>query len=323
MSSSQIPATIDTPPLKDSGQNNRQGNAPHPRRNSSFSRASSNSLVEQMGPVTLPPLHPLQRQSSNALSASFNRARTSSDYDNDSVSVISTGSSVVPVDAGQHGFITYNDDASSTGSMVFSYEQGRDVPPAAYDLPAAIFNVYNPNNNDEKRLSEGLVPNRYSFNSAKTPQSSENDNSVLLPYHVRSKLSAQNSLNSSQSSRESQNIPKNAKGPPQTFGYGAIEAGLAPPAVYYDNDDGGKQHNIPFGPSISVYDNQYQSLPIHYPYEESRIKYNVQNAPILGQSRQSQQSSSGNGMVYISIMIGLVLFVVVVNALFYIMKTIH
>ncbi len=322
MSSSQIPATIDTPSLKDNGQNNRQGNASHPRRNSSFSRASSSSLNEQIGPVgpvALPPLHPLQRQSSNAHSSSFIRARTSSDYDNDSVSVISTGSSVVPVDAGQHGFITYNDDASSTGSMVFSYEQGREVPPAAYDLPAAIFNVYNPNNNDDRRLSEGLTPNMYSFSSTKTPQSSEND-SVLLPYHVRSKLSAQNSVNSSRSSTEGGNIPKNVKGPPQSFGYGAIEAGLAPPAVYYDNDDGGKQHNIPFGPPINVYDNQYRSLPIHHPYEDPRIKY---GAPVLGQSRQSQQSSSGNGMVYISMLIGLVLFVVVVNALFYIMKTIH
>ncbi len=324
MSSSQIPATIDTPPLKDSGQNNRQGTSSHPRRNSSFSRASFSSLNEQVGPVALPPLHPLQRQSSNAQSSSFIRARTNSDYDNDSVSVISTGSSIVPVDAGQHGFITYNDDASSTGSMVFSYEQGRDVPPAAYDLPAAIFNVYNQNNSDDKRLGEGLAPNRYSFNSVggsvKTPQSSEND-SVLLPYHVRTKLSAQNSLNSSRSSSEAALIPTNVKGPPQSYGYGSIEAGLAPPAVYYDNDDEGKQHNIAYDPSISAYDNQYHSRPIHPPYEEPRIKYNVQNAPILGQSRQSQ--SSGNGMVYISMLIGLVIFVVVVNALFYIMKTMH
>jgi len=323
MSSSQIPATIDTP-LKDNGQNSRQSNGANPRRNSSFSRSSANSLIEQPGPVALPPLHPLQRQSSNAQSSSFIRTRTNSDYDNDSVSVMSNGSSVVPVDAGQHGFITYNDDASSTGSMVLSYEQGRDVPPAAYDLPAAIFNVYNPNNSDDKRIGEGLLPNRYSFSSLgvseKTHKSSETD-SVLLPYHVRTKLnaSAQNSVSSSQS--ETGIIPTDVKGPPQSYVYGSIETGLAPPAVYYDNDDAGKQQNIAYGPSVGAYDNPpYHSRPIHPPYEDPRIKYNVQHASVSGHSRQTQSS---NGMVYISMLIGLVLFVVVVSALFSIMKTMH
>jgi|SaaInl74LU_5_DNA_1037368.scaffolds.fasta_scaffold19667_1 hypothetical protein len=326
MSSSQIPATIDTP-LKDNGQNSRQSNGANPRRNSSFSRSSANSLIEQPGPVALPPLHPLQRQSSNALSSSFIRTRTNSDYDNDSVSVISNGSSVVPVDAGQHGFITYNDDASSTGSMVLSYEQGRDVPPAAYDLPAAIFNVYNPNNSDDKRIGEGLMPNRYSFSSLgvseKTHKSSETD-SVLLPYHVRTKLnaSAQNSVSSSQS--ETGIIPTDVKGPPQSYAYGSIETGLAPPAVYYDNDDAGKQQNIAYDPSVGAYDNPpYHSRPIHPPYEDPRIRYNVQHASVSGHSRQTQssQTQSSNGMVYISMLIGLIVFVVVVSALFSIMKT--
>ena len=199
----QIPATIDTP-LKENGQNKGQSNGAFARRLSAASSRSYSSLVEQAGPVALPPLHPLQRQSSNAQSTSFIRARTHSDYDNDSVSVMSTGSSVVPIDAGQHGFITYNDDASSTGSMVLQYEQGKDVPPAAYDLPAAILNVYNPNNHDDKRIGEGMTPNIYSFNSnsVSVRSSSETDSSIL-PYHVRTKLtSAQNSVASSRSSPE-------------------------------------------------------------------------------------------------------------------------
>jgi len=320
--SSQIPATIDTP-LKDNGQNNRQSNGSHSRRLSNSS-ISCSSLIEQAGPVALPPLHPLQRQSSNAQSTSFIRARTNSDYD-DSVSVISTGSSVVPVDVGQHGFITYNDDASSTGSMVLQYEQGKDVPPAAYDLPAAIFNVYNPNNSDDKRIGEGMVPNRYSFNSSlgvSVRTSSETD-SVLLPYHVRTKLnaSAQNSLASSRSSPEAVLIPADVKDDhPQSYGYGSVEAGLAPPSVHYNNDDRGKRQNIAYDPSVGAYGNHYHSRPIHPPFEEPLIKYNIQNAPVSGHSRQTQ---SGNGMVYISMLIGLFIFVVVVNALFYIMKTMH
>ena len=320
--SSQIPATIDTP-LKDNGQNNRQSNGSYPRRLRNSSRSCS-SLAEQAGPVALPPLHPLQRQSSKGQSTSFIRARTNSDYDNDSVSVMSNGSSVVPVDAGQHGFITYNDDASSTGSMVLQYEQGKDVPPAAYDLPASILNVYNPNNSDDKRIGEGIIPNRYSFNSlgVSVRTSSETD-SVLLPYHVRTKLiaSAQNSVASSRSSPEAVIIPTDVKDPPQSYGYGSIEAGLAPPAVpYNNNDDRGKQQNISYDPSVGAYGNHYHSRPIQPPYQEPLIKYNIQNAPVSGHSRQTQ---SGNGMVYISMLIGLFIFVVVVNVLFYIMKTMH
>ena len=321
MASSQIPATIDTPFI-DNGQNNRQNNASYSRRTSFLSRSSNSSLAEQAGPVSLPPLHPLQRQSSNAQSSSFIRMRTNSDYDNDSVSVISTGSSIVPVDAGQHGFITYNDDASSTGSMVLSYEQGKDIPPAAYDLPTAIFNVYNQNNSDEKRIGEGLVPNRYSFNSlsVKTPQSSETDSSVLLPYHVRTKLknSSQHTVNSSESESEPPQRPP-MKPSVQNYGYGSIEAGLAPPSVYYGDDDRGKQRNMVYDHSISAYDHSFHSRPSYDPFNESGAKYNEHNASVSG----SRQTQSGNGMVYISMLIGLILFVVVVNALFYIMKTMH
>lgn len=317
----QIPATIDTP-LKENGQNKGQSNGAFARRLSAASSRSYSSLVEQAGPVALPPLHPLQRQSSNAQSTSFIRARTHSDYDNDSVSVMSTGSSVVPIDAGQHGFITYNDDASSTGSMVLQYEQGKDVPPAAYDLPAAILNVYNPNNHDDKRIGEGMTPNIYSFNSnSVSVRSSSETDSTILPYHVRTKLtSAQNSVASSRSSPEAVLISTDVKDPPQSYGYGSIEAGLAPPAAHYNNDDRGTQQNRAYGPSTGAYGNPYHSRPIHPPYEEPLIKYNIQNAPISGQSRQTESS---NGMVYISMLIGLFLFAVVVNALFYIMKTMH
>jgi len=239
---------------------------------------------------------------------------------------MSTGSSVVPVDAGQHGFIAYNDDASSTGSLVLGYEQGRDVPPAAYDLPAAIFNVYNPNNNEERLIGEGLVPNRYSFNSlsVKTPQShpsqrSETD-SVLLPYHVRTKLNAsQHTMNYSES--EAANTQVDAKAPPQSTGYGSIEAGLAPPVGYYDDDDDGQQQqNIAFDPSVSAYNNPYHSPPMCDPYEEPSIKYNGQNASVSGHSPQKESS---NGIVYVSMLIALVLFFVAVYVLFYIMKRMH
>ena len=370
-SSSAVPATIETP-LKDNGQNNRQmiWRSSSPSRHIMVSKGSSNSLNEQAGPVTLPPLHPSQSSARSSLI----QQRTNSDYDNDSVSVMSTGSSVVPVDAGQHGFITYNDDASSTGSMVLAYEQGKDIPPAAYDLPASIFSVYNPKNSDERLVGEGIMPNRNSFNSlsVKTLQSSETG-SVLLPYHVRTKLNAsQNTFNSSES--RAAKIPAGVKAPSQSNGYGSIEAGLtvpasyyddddegqqqstgygsieagltvpasyyddddegqqqstgycsieaglAPPAGYYDNDDGGQQQNIAFDPSIASYENSYHSEPMCAPYEEPCIKYNGQNASVSGHSHQTQSS---NGMIYVSMLIALVLFVVVVYAIFHIMKSMH
>lgn len=329
MASSAIPATIDTP-FQDSGQSSRHSSRSPRRTSNMVSRGSANSLNEQAGagPVSLPPLHPKQSNNATSLS-SFLRTRTSSDYDNDSVSVISTGSSVVPVDVGQHGFITYNDDASSTGSLVLGYEQGRDVPPAAYDLPAAIFNVYNPNNiGDDRLIGEGLVPNRYSFNSlsVKTPQSQRSEtDSVLLPYHVRTKLNAsQNTTNYSES--ESAITQLDVKAPLQSTGYGSIEAGscLAPPVGYYQNDDGGQQlqqqQNIAFDHSVGSYNNPYHSLPLCAPYEEPCVQYNGQNASVFAHSHQTQSS---NGIVYVSMLIALVLFIVAVYALFYIMKTMH
>ena len=180
----------------------------------------------------------------------------------------------------------------------------------------------NQNNVDDKRIGEGLVPNRYSFNSVsvKTPQSSETDSSVLLPYHVRTKLknSSQHTINSSDSESELPQRPSR-KPPVQNYGYGSIEAGLAPPSMYFDDDDRGKQRNMVYDHSISAYDPSFHSRPTYDPFNESCAKYNEHHTSVSG----SRQTQSGNGMVYISMLIGLILFVVVVNALFYIMKTMH
>lgn len=330
MASSSIPATINTP-VKD-GQNSRRvsglgsGARSSPRRgNNMTSRNSSNSLSSDV-PASLPPLHPKQ-SSNNALP--FLRTRTNSDNDTDSVSVMSTCSSIVPVDAGQHGFITYNDDASSTGSVVLAYEQGKDVPPAAYDLPAAIFNVYNQNNNNngnDQLLGEGLVPSA-SFNSlsVKSPHSSETDSLQFLPYHVRTKLTAsrQNSINSDEvdailapngkvTNQEQQQQEQQQQQQYRNGGYGSIEEGLSPPTGYYGNTNVVQTYN----PSVNSYEHTYNpSSPMCAPYEDPYIKYdNGQNYS------SSVPEQSSNTVVYVSMLIALTLFVITVYALFYIMK---
>lgn len=333
MASSSIPATINTP-VKD-GQNSRRvsglgsGSRSSPRRGNNMTSANSSNSLSSDVPASLPPLHPKQ-SSNNALP--FLRTRTNSDNDTDSVSVMSTGSSIVPVDAGQHGFITYNDDASSTGSLVLAYEQGKDVPPAAYDLPAAIFNVYNQNNNNngnDQLLGEGLVPsascNSLSVN-APYSVSSETDSLQLLPYHVRTKLTAsrQNSINSDevdailapngkatnqQQQQEQQQLQQQQH---RNGGYGSIEEGLAPPTGYYGNTSVVQTYN----PSINSYEHTYNSSsPMCAPYEDPYIKYdNCQN------NSSSVPEQSSNTVVYVSMLIALTLFVITVYALFYIMK---
>jgi hypothetical protein len=311
MASSTIPATLDTR-LTDNGQNKRRiglGSLVRSPR-----KGSNNSLNEQV-PPSLPPLHPRQPNTHIAL----HRSRSTSDYDNDSVSVISTGSSIAPFDAGQHGFITYNDDASSTGSLVYlAYEQGNVVPPVAHDLPPTIFNVYSPNN-DDKLLGEGLVPNRNSFNSVsvKSPHSSETDGFHLLPYHVRTKLSSQNTATSDECDAIIGSDVNATKQQPSAD-YGSIETGQDPAAGYHDNMSGVHQQHLPFNPPVSAYENLYSSQPIYASFEEPCIEYKGGKKHVL-----DHPPEKSNFMVYVTMLIALVLFVAAVYALFSVMKMMH
>jgi len=99
----------------------------------------------------------------DSLHSSFRRGRTGS-----TDTLQSASSSVVSIDAGKHGFIVH-DDASSTGSLVFGF------PPPAHALSSTS-------------IGEGHAPSGGSNRGGSSNASDNNDQNIVLPYQIRSKL---------------------------------------------------------------------------------------------------------------------------------------
>ena len=264
------------------------------------------------GPA-LPPLHP-QLPSPQAPSAAAppplfsRRSRTLS-----SDTIGSAGSSVVSIDAGKHGFITH-DDASATGSLVLGYEQGREIPPAEYDLPHAILGI------DAENRSVG-----YSVESEEEFQK--------LPYHIRksrlnlSKLAVGNEPQ--QETRRWSNIPDLNL----NSGYGGIEEGLI------DIRDRVKTNNY-YSPgntstavnsmcwsteSTPLCDNRDMYPPQHHYYSvPEQLQMPMQSAwmpeEYSSSTNKREERSNNQTNVYLSMALVLVLFVGMIYGLFFIMK---
>ena len=99
------------------------------------------------------------------------------------------------MDAGKHGFIIH-DDASSTGSLVLAYQPGQEVPPAEYDLPKSIIQVFDQHNRSVgvggggggiAGVAVGRGPEQYHGGSGDGGGQYSSDQDYLLPYHIRSK----------------------------------------------------------------------------------------------------------------------------------------
>jgi hypothetical protein len=260
-------------------------------------RASSN------GPV-LPPLHP-QIQSSNHSQPFSRRCRTLS-----SDTMASTGSSVVSIDAGKHGFITH-DDASATGSLVLGYEQGKEVPPAEYDLPNAILGI------DEE--SRGAV---YSVGSE--------EEFHKLPYQIRSRLSMSHNTDQEASppdNRRWSNIPDLS----MNIGYGAMEEGLVDirdrvkANSNYPSPGNGSTaantmcHNTETSPFFESRGNIHHQLPCPVP-EQLNFPSTWMSEEHLPDMEKREESNNNQTNVYLSMVLVLVLFVGMIYGLFAVMK---
>ena len=271
-----------------------------------ISRSSSG-----FGPA-LPPLHPQlpsPQLSSAAPTPFFRRCRTLS-----SDTIASAGSSVVSIDAGKHGFITH-DDASATGSLVLGYEQGREIPPAEYDLPHAILGI------DAESRSVG-----YSVESEEEFQK--------LPYHIRSRLN----LSTPAVNNEPQQETKRWSNIPDLHlnsGYGAIEEGLI------DINDRVKTNNY-YSPgntstaansmcwsteSTPLCDNRDIYPPQHQHYsvpEQLKMPTHSTWLPeeYLSSTNKREERSDNQTNVYLSMALVLVLFLGMIYGLFFVMKMI-
>lgn len=168
-------------------------------------------LRSSIGP-SLPPLHPSLTASVQSQSQPFSsRCRTLS-----SDTMASTGSSVVSIDAGKHGFLTH-DDASASGSLVLAYEQGKDIPPAEYDLPTTILGVFDASATLEEVERRQSVC--YNIGSEEEFQK--------LPYQIRTRLT-QSQTDKQElplENRRYSNIPE-LNLPEFNPNYGAMEEGV-------------------------------------------------------------------------------------------------
>ena len=251
---------------------------------------------------TLPPLHPQLLTSVHSHPFSQRRRTLSSD------TMTSTGSSVVSIDAGKHGFIIH-DDASATGSLVLAYEQGREIPPAEYDLPKAILGI------DERSIG-------YSVESE--------EEFHKLPYHIRSRL------NLSQADLKEQSPPVNRRWSNipniNISDYGAVEEGLM------DIHDRVKANNYPSPEGAStaantmcyssetspLYDSRVHNYAqhSHYPLPEqlqmpSTAWVSEEHLPCM-ENREETNNDQTN--VYLSMALVMVLFVGMIYGLFFAMK---
>ncbi|KAL7472491.1 hypothetical protein ACHAXS_012862 [Conticribra weissflogii] len=116
------------------------------------------------------------------LQNSFRRGRTGS-----TDTLQSACSSVVSIDAGKHGFIVH-DDASSTGSLVFGF------PPPPHSSSSQI-------------LGGGHAPSGGANRGGTAIPSNDNEQNILLPYQIRSKLNMAPYTEETSRSTDSQSNP--------------------------------------------------------------------------------------------------------------------
>ena len=285
----------DLPHGKSGDASSLEGDCPSPR----VTRTSVPAIP------ALPPLHPQLQASVH--SQSFRRCRTLS-----ADTLTSTGSSVISIDAGKHGFITH-DDASATGSLVLGYEQG-EIPPAEYDLPKAILGSI-----DVENRSVG-----YSVESGEDFQK--------LPYQIRSRLSMTHIPQEERppEKRRWSNIPDINI----STGYGAIEEGLM---QIQDRAKANHCNNYPSPDNGSTAPNTLCYSTETSPFFESRGEMYSQHSHCavpeqlqmpttwtpeehLPSIEGREGSSSSQTNVYLSMLLILVLFVGMIYGLFTVMK---
>lgn len=270
-----------------------EGDLPSPR----VTRASAH------GPA-LPPLHP-QLQSSMHSQPFSRRSRTLS-----SDTMTSVGSSVVSIDAGKHGFIIH-DDASATGSLVLGYEQGKEIPPAEFDLPKAILGI------DVDNRSVG-----YSVKSEEEFQK--------LPYQIRSRLSL-SQIDRDESPPENKrwsNIPDI-----NINGYGAIEEGLVQikDRVKANNNNYPSPGNESTAANTMCYSTEtspffenrgqvYQQYPHCQVPEQLKMPSTWVSEKHLQSMDKREEDRSNQTNVYLSMFLVMVLFVGMIYGLFTAMK---
>jgi len=226
----------------------------------------------------------------------------------------SNGSSVVSVDAGKHGFISH-DDVSSTGSLVFAYEQGKEVPPAEYDLPNAILGVFHAA--AVLRSTENALSTGYSVESEEEFQK--------LPYQIRSRLTT---LSQTEKEMQSSDTRTFNYFPDIMSGYRAVEEGLLEKrrenSNYPSPGNGSTAANTlcystetsPFLGGVKPYIN-------HYPVPE-HLHMSIQSTWIssehLPSPEKSEAANNNQATVYFSMLLILVIFVGIIYGLFSFMK---
>ena len=264
-------------------------------------RATHSSYV---GPV-LPPLHP-ELSTSVRSQTFFQRRRTLS-----SDTMTSAGSSVVSIDAGKHGFIIH-DDASVTSSLVLAYEQGKDIPPAEYDLPKTILGL------DVENIGVGCgVENEEEFHK--------------LPYQIRSRLTLSH-INNDEPQPESRrwsNIPDINT----ISGYGAIEEGLmeikdrvnSSNYSNYSSPENGSiaANTLCYSTENSPFFGHRGGIEQPYPVPE-QLKMPLEstwmsNEHLPGMNK-SEEADSNQRYVYLTMVFVMVLFIGIIYGLFSVMK---
>lgn len=256
----------------------------------------------------LPPLHPQLSAANHSPSFSRRCRNLSSD------TMTSNGSSVVSVDAGKHGFISH-DDVSSTGSLVFAYEQGKEVPPAEYELPNAILGVFH------AAAALGGVENALS-----TGCSVESEEEFQkLPYQIRSRLTT---LSQTDKEMKSSGNRMCSYLPNVISDYRAVEEGLLEKRREnnnYPSPGNGSTaadtlcystETSPFLGGVKPYINHYP-VPEHFHMSIQSTWISSEHLPSL---EKSEAASNNQAAVYFSMLLILVIFVGIVYGLFSFMK---
>mmetsp|Transcript_3425 Transcript_3425/g.7560 ORF Transcript_3425/g.7560 Transcript_3425/m.7560 type:complete len:347 (-) Transcript_3425:286-1326(-) len=269
----------------------------------------------------LPPLHP--HPVAHAPSV-IRRQRTGS-----TDTLLSTGSSVVSVDAGKHGFITH-DDASSTGSLVLGYEQGREVPPAEYDLPKSILGVYDAippvTGSVGSKSASGGGGDESMMYSVASEQSFH-----LLPYHIRSRLNLSQQEGEVTALADSQPRGWNNQRR-SSIGYGSVEEGHGgydstsyghmPSQVSSPESDQNLCYSSETSPFMGV--SPYMSNPQMHMMQDVHPTFGYENhyqqEPFPVSVEEANNNTSSASSVYLSMMIALILFAGMIYGLFYLMK---
>ncbi|KAL3791657.1 hypothetical protein HJC23_003914 [Cyclotella cryptica] len=256
----------------------------------------------------LPPLHPQLSAASHSPSFSRRCRNLSTD------TMTSNGSSVVSVDAGKHGFISH-DDVSSTGSLVFAYEQGQEVPPAEYDLPNTILGVFN------AAAALGGVENAVSIGYNVESE----EEFQKLPYQIRSRLTTLSQTDQEIQSSENQRFSNFSD---RMSGYRTMEEGLLDKRRENNNcpspGNGSTAANtLCYSTETSPFLGGGNPYIHHYPVPED-LHMSMQSTWFSSENLQSleksAESNNNPAAVYFSMLLILAIFVGIIYGLFTFMK---